>query len=221
MKKTAVGEAGGGRGVGSGQAGLQDTYVHLGGWGEPVAQGSLEGRDQVRAEGAPQPPIFPAPLEHRLTSGSSLCFMVAQAVGSSGGLLGPGGGGGGVPAGDRCEFQLQPHPSWPSGPPRLDSPRGLERGSSSAGGSAGDGPKNGARLMVPVVSSGESSSWEESQRTEPGCQQVPRNLVSPTCTLGSPHPPAPAPTPLHAVPGVLRLAGWSGSCGGQTRGDMK
>ena len=54
------------------------------------------------------------------------------------------------------------------GPPSLDSPRGLDRGS-SAGGSAGGGPKKGARLMVPMASSGESSSWQESQGTEPGC----------------------------------------------------
>lgn len=33
----------------------------------------------------------------------------------------------------------------------------------------GDGSKNGALLMVPMVSSGDSSSWQEGQRTQPSC----------------------------------------------------
>lgn len=33
----------------------------------------------------------------------------------------------------------------------------------------GDDPKNGALLMVPMVSSGESSSWQEGQGTQPSC----------------------------------------------------
>lgn len=65
----------------------------------------------------------------------------------------------------QCEF-------WPWSPlwacllvPQAwDSPGGLDRGS-SAGSSEGDGPKNGARLMVPMASSGESSSWQEGRFT--------------------------------------------------------
>lgn len=70
----------------------------------------------------------------------------------------------------RYEFQPHPEPALPPTPLSLDSPRGLDRGS-SAGGSGGAGPKNGVRLMVPMVSPGESSSWQESQGTEPHCQQ--------------------------------------------------
>lgn len=80
-----------------------------------------------------------------------------------------------------CEFQPQPCPtpasrSWV--PKAWDSPRGLDKGS-SAGGSEGDGPKNGARLMVPTASSRESSSWSEDQRTQPALIRSPCNLVPP------------------------------------------
>lgn len=75
-----------------------NTYVHLGGRGEPVAGRSLRGREGVRAKVAPSPHL-PSSSVAPLTSGSSWCFMVAQAVGSSGGLSAPGRGGGRVPAG--------------------------------------------------------------------------------------------------------------------------
>lgn len=65
----------------------------------------------------------------------------------------------------QCEFQPRsPLRACFLAPQAWDSPAGLERGS-SAGSSEGDGPKNGARLMVPTASSGESSSWQEGRFT--------------------------------------------------------
>jgi hypothetical protein len=55
-----------------------------------------------------------------------------------------------------------PHPGLFLASQTWDSPGELERESSVVG-SAGDGPKNGARLMVPMASSGEPRSWQEGQ----------------------------------------------------------
>lgn len=53
---------------------------------------------------------------------------------------------------------------------------------SSDADSVWDSPKNGARLMVPTASSGESSSCQEGQK-EPGYQQAPQEALLPQSTL--------------------------------------
>lgn len=83
--------------------------------------------------------------------------------------MGPGCGRGEVPAGWGVrEFQSQTTPGWPPAPPQLAHLGGWGEGP-LLGGSVGDDPKSGALLMVPMVSSGGSSSWQEGQGTQPSC----------------------------------------------------
>lgn len=57
-------------------------------------------------------------------------------------------------------------------------------------------PKNGARLMVPMASSGESSSCQEDQE-QPGHQQVSHDALLPHSTLGSRVTSQLYPLPIH------------------------
>lgn len=164
---------------GSGRWGCRVAGGHLHApWGSGAAHGkTISGREggvrTMCAGGLPPPESLCGPL----TSGSSWCFMVAQEVGRGGGLSEPGRGRGGVPA--SIDPGQVPGPASPLRPlpspqacflvPRgWDSPGGLDRGS-SAGGSCGAGPNNGARLMVPTASSGESRSWGKGPGAQPSC----------------------------------------------------
>lgn len=75
----------------------QTLTCTLGVGGSPWQDDLWEGGEESGSY--PQTPASPTLLQHPLTSGSSRCFMVAQVVGSRGGLAGPGCGRGGVPAG--------------------------------------------------------------------------------------------------------------------------
>lgn len=71
-------------------------------------------------------------------------------------------------------------------------------------GSVWDSPKNGARLMVPMASSGESSSWQRSETASPSAGALWcafRSLAPYT------HGLLPSSTLFQSTPGVLRLAG--------------
>lgn len=164
-----------GSGQGCGQRGCgTDTYVHLGGRGEPVAGRSLGQREGVRAKMTSAASHLPSP------SGAPPHLRIQPVLHG-----GPGGGEhwGAVRASERWGRGSCGHrpavnsspgpPTWACRlvPQAWDLPGGLDRGS-SAGGTEGDDPKNGARLMVPMASSGESSSWQEGHGAPPGCEQV-------------------------------------------------
>lgn len=80
-------------------------------------------------------------------------------------------------------------------PQAWDSPGRLD-GRSSAGGSGGEDPKKGALLMVPMVSSGESSSWQEGQGAQGAVGRSP--VTSSHCTLQGTGPiPSRSPPSTH------------------------
>lgn len=103
---------------------------------------------------------------------------MAQAVGSNGGLPGPGGGADGVPVHtDHSDSKPHPYPEFLLACQAWASPGEQGWALSSGVGSVWGSPKNWARLMVPMASSGESSSWQEDQK-QSGHQQVPCDALS-------------------------------------------